>query len=111
MQRLAFLLVFSALATACGKAPDGLEPVTLTAAQQTLYAQSCKNCHELSGNPAPQTGDMTAWKPRVEKGLDTLVRNAIAGINQMPAGGMCVTCTPQDFEALIRHMAAPPAAR
>lgn len=106
IQRLAFLLVSTVLLSACGKSPSGLEPVTLTAAQQKLYDQSCKNCHGTPGNPAPQTGDMAAWTPRVGKGLETLVKNAITGINQMPAGGMCVTCTPQDFEALIRYMAA-----
>lgn len=109
IQRLALILVFSSLITACGKAPASLEPVSLTAAQTKLFEQSCKNCHAMPGNPAPQAGDMTAWAPRVEKGLDTLVKNAITGINQMPAGGMCLTCTPQDFEALIRHMAAPAA--
>ncbi|HEX5360766.1 MAG TPA: c-type cytochrome [Fluviicoccus sp.] len=109
IQRLALLFVFSTLVSACGSKPAGLEPVTLTEAQGKLFENSCKNCHAQAGNPAPQLGDQVAWEPRVAKGLDVLVKNAITGINQMPAGGMCITCTPQDYEALIRHMAAPAA--
>ena len=102
--RLAICLPVALMLTACGK-PAGLEPVTLSDAQQKLFANSCKNCHGTPGNPAPQVGDQAAWTPRVAKGLDQLVKNAITGINQMPAGGMCVTCTPQDYDALIRFMA------
>lgn len=107
--RLALCLPAALILTACGK-PAGLEPVTLTEAQQKLFATSCKNCHDSPGNPAPQIGDGAAWGPRVAKGLDQLVKNAMAGYNQMPAGGMCITCTPQDYEALIRYMAAAPKA-
>ena len=75
IQRLALFLVIPTLIAACGQSPSGLEPVTLTEAQLKLYEQSCKNCHGMPGNPAPQAGDAAAWAPRDGKGLETLVKN------------------------------------
>ncbi|PTQ90186.1 c-type cytochrome [Agitococcus lubricus] len=89
---------------ACSKQPH-LQPVTLSEQQQILFEQSCKTCHANAANPAPQIGDKAAWEKRLEKGLPTLVQHAIQGFNAMPAGGLCATCTPPDFEAMITYMA------
>ena len=44
-------------------------------------------------------------KPLVELRGRTLLDHAIQGYNAMPATGQCATCTPADFQALIRFMA------
>lgn len=82
-------------------------PVVLTAAQTQLYAQSCKNCHENPATPAPQAHNTTQWQPRLQQGIDTLLMHTVAGFNQMPAGGLCTTCTAEDFKALIGFMSQP----
>lgn len=79
--------------------------VSLTAAQQQLYTQSCKNCHENPAMPAPQTHALHQWEPRMQQGMDTLLTHTVAGFNQMPAGGLCTTCTADDYKALIGYMA------
>ncbi len=72
----------------------------------SLYNQSCISCH-LSGTAgAPRAHDVAAWKPRLAKGMNTLLLNAKQGINAMPAKGMCVDCTDTDLEALITFMAS-----
>ena len=70
-----------------------------------LYETSCKACHAMPGNLAPQVHDRAAWDPRWKQGETVLLDHTIQGFNAMPAGGQCASCTPDDFKALIRFMA------
>ena len=104
MHKVLFLSLSVLVLAACGD-KTSLQPITLSAQQQQLFEQSCKTCHANPSNPAPQVGDKAAWDKRLEQGLPTLVQHAIQGFNAMPAGGLCTTCTPPDFEAMITYMA------
>ena len=104
MKTLILLLLSSLLLTACGN-KSTLQPVTLNEQQAKLFEQSCKTCHANASNPAPQMGDKAEWDKRLEQGLPTLVQHAVQGFKAMPAGGLCTTCTPPDFEAMIVYMA------
>lgn len=110
-------MLFSALAaaltvSACGAPPPAaLTPeqvMALTPADARLaglYETSCKACHAMPGNLAPQVLDRAAWDPRWKQGEPVLLDHTIQGFNAMPAGGQCASCTPDDFKALIRFMA------
>ncbi|HQV23151.1 MAG: cytochrome c5 family protein [Moraxellaceae bacterium] len=104
MHKVLFLSLSVLVLSACGNKAS-LQPITLSEQQQQLFEQSCKTCHANPANPAPQVGDKAAWDKRLEQGLPTLVQHAIQGFNAMPAGGLCATCTPPDFEAMITYMA------
>lgn len=78
------------------------------AALAQLYGASCKQCHANPGAGAPLTGDATAWAPRLEKGMDTLLDHSINGFQAMPPLGLCMQCSEQDFRALITFMSAMP---
>lgn len=69
-----------------------------------LYDSSCRACHGQAGTGAPRAGDHAAWAPRWAKGVPALMDSVVKGKNGMPAGGQCFSCTPKDFEALIRFM-------
>lgn len=69
-----------------------------------LYTQSCQACHAHADTGAPLAGDIATWRPRVKKGMPALLQSAVGGIRGMPAGGQCFSCTPADYEALIRFM-------
>jgi cytochrome c5 len=69
-----------------------------------LYDHSCRACHANAQANAPLTGDRAAWRARLKKGRPELVRNVLTGINGMPSGGQCFTCTTADIEALIAFM-------
>lgn len=69
-----------------------------------LYDQSCTYCHASGAAGAPKTGDQAAWEPRLEKGMDTLVKHAKEGYKAMPPGGMCGNCSEEDHRALIEYM-------
>ena len=70
-----------------------------------LYEQACKSCHTVADTGAPLTGDRTQWDVRWKKGEAALLASAVNGLNGMPAGGQCFSCTPDDFKALIAFMA------
>ena len=73
---------------------------------QQKYMASCFACHSTGAAGAPKVGaGMSAeWESRLEKGLDTVVQNAINGINTMPAKGLCFDCTDEDLRAIVEYM-------
>ena len=70
------------------------------------YMASCFACHSTGAAGAPKVGEGMAaeWEPRLEKGIDTVVANAINGINTMPAKGLCFDCTDDDLKAIVEYM-------
>lgn len=71
------------------------------------YQSSCFACHSSGAAGAPKTGDVEAWKPRLEKGMDVLVKSVRDGLNGMPPTGLCSDCSDEEYQALIEYMAAP----
>ncbi|MDT8429858.1 MAG: c-type cytochrome [Pseudomonadales bacterium] len=72
-------------------------------AEQT-YQQSCAMCHNAGVAGAPKLGD-AEWTRRLEaKGRDTIIQNAINGLNAMPARGMCMTCSDENIAALVDYL-------
>ena len=73
---------------------------------EATYMMSCFACHSTGAAGAPKVGDgnADAWGPRMEKGMDAVVANAINGLNSMPAKGLCFTCTDEDLGALVAYM-------
>ena len=92
MRKLMLTLLLSGLA------------MTASASVEDKYKASCTFCHSTGAAGAPKTGDKTAWAPRLEKGMDALLKSSKSGIGAMPPMGMCNTCTDEDFKALIEYM-------
>lgn len=70
----------------------------------TLYRQSCYSCHATGAGGAPRTGSAD-WDARMAKGMEVLMDNTINGFRGMPPLGMCMDCSEEEFESLIRFMA------
>ena len=71
---------------------------------EAVYAKACSACHNGQLPMAPKRGDKAAWEPRVAKGMDALVQSATNGLNAMPPGGLCMDCTAEDYQAVIKLM-------
>jgi cytochrome c5 len=99
--RKSMLLAF-ALPTAAALALPALAQ-----APMDKYNKSCAVCHATGAANAPKTHDVEAWKPRLEKGMDTLVQSVSNGLNAMPPKGMCFDCSDDEYKALITFMASP----
>jgi len=69
-----------------------------------VYQASCFACHGTGAMGAPKKGDAAAWEPRLAKGADVLLHNAINGINAMPPKGTCMACSDEEIQAAIDFM-------
>ncbi|MFT4814808.1 MAG: cytochrome c5 [Pseudohongiellaceae bacterium] len=73
-------------------------------AEQT-YQATCFACHGTGAAHSPEVGDQIEWEIRMEKGLDTLVQNTIAGLNGiMPPRGLCANCSDEQLKAIVEFM-------
>ncbi len=69
-----------------------------------VYGGACIACHGAGVLNAPKKGDAGDWGPRLEKGLDTLLKHALEGFNAMPAKGTCMNCSDEEIKAAIEFM-------
>ncbi len=71
---------------------------------EEVYGSVCMGCHNTGAAGAPKLGDVAAWAPRLEKGMETLISNAINGINAMPAKGACGNCSDEEITSAVEHL-------
>jgi cytochrome c5 len=71
---------------------------------EAVYAKACAACHNGQLPTAPKRGDKAAWEPRVAKGMDALVQSVTQGMTAMPPRGLCMDCSAEDYQAVIKLM-------
>jgi cytochrome c5 len=70
-----------------------------------IYQAACTACHAVGVLGAPKTQVAADWQPRLdEKGFDQVWKNAVNGINAMPAMGTCGDCSEDDIKSAIEYM-------
>ena len=71
----------------------------------TTYSNSCATCHDSGALNAIKKGDSAKWQQLIEKkGMPALVKSVKNGMIQMPAGGLCNSCSDSDYRQLIEYM-------
>jgi len=69
------------------------------------FDQNCAMCHNTGMAGAPRRDDTAHWEARLaDAGFDTMVTNAINGVNAMPPRGMCTTCSDENIAELVRYL-------
>lgn len=104
------------------RAPGGLAPQTedggsATAAAagtasldspEAVYDGACAACHGAGVAGAPKLGDTSAWGPRIDKGMETLVDHAINGFQgqagYMPAKGGNPALSDDQVRSAVEYM-------
>ena len=72
---------------------------------EATYNQYCAMCHNTGMAGAPERSNAAHWEARIaDAGIDTIVSNAISGINAMPPRGMCSTCTDAHIAELVDYL-------
>ena len=71
---------------------------------ESIYTTKCLACHAAGVAGAPKLGDTDAWAPRIAKGMETMVSNAITGLNAMPPKGNCMSCSDADIKMTVEYM-------
>ncbi len=64
----------------------------------------CAKCHKTGVGGAPRIGDQAAWIPRVQHGLDALVRSGINGHGGMPPRGGKADLTDPEIRSAVIYM-------
>lgn len=75
-----------------------------------VYRTACAACHTAGIAGAPKTGDVAAWAPRIEQGMDTLAKHAIEGYQgsagYMPPKGGRTDLSDDAVRAAVEYMVA-----
>lgn len=66
---------------------------------------ACAMCHAAGLMDSPKLGDKALWAPRIAQGYNTLVKNAINGIRNMPARGGNPDLTDAEIASAVAIMA------
>ena len=81
-----------------GQMPEGL-----TDSIKASVDGVCAGCHIAGVANAPKFGDVEAWQPRLDKGMDALVASVANGLNVMPPrGGSALT--DEEIPIAIQYM-------
>lgn len=96
---------------ACGSVPAASPAVEAAVSQeprsgQEVYDRFCFACHATAVAQAPLFQDAEQWAPRLEKGMDELLRTSNAGLGAMPPKGTCMDCSDVEMVSTIRYMSA-----
>lgn len=72
----------------------------------STYQKTCAACHDSGALNAPKKGDKNRWQALIsKKGMNGLILSTKQGMPQMPAKGLCTTCSDDEFRQLIEFMA------
>jgi len=89
-----------------GNAADTNKPYSSpqTHSGEQIVHERCQQCHAEGKNGAPKIGDIEAWKPRLQKGVDALVKSATGGHNAMPARGGMANLSDAEMRAAVGYL-------
>ena len=96
---------------ACGSVLDASPVVAAEVAAEPMsgkevYDRFCFACHATGVAEAPLFQDAEQWAPRLEKGMDELLRTSNTGLGAMPPKGTCMTCSDVEMVDAIKYLSA-----
>lgn len=71
---------------------------------EKMYDASCKLCHATDTMGAPAVGDANTWESVMQKGMDTVLVNAIKGMGGMPPKGGNMDLSDDDIKEIVEFM-------
>lgn len=103
------LLGSDELAAAAAVAEPAPAPVEAPMSGPQVYNDACYLCHSDPGvGGAPVVGDVAAWSERLDKGMETLVDNAVNGFQGdagfMPAKGGRTDLSDEEVIDAVEYM-------
>ena len=71
---------------------------------KSVFNHDCLTCHGNSIRDAPRVGDMHAWQPRLDQGLDVLIQHALQGHGRMPPKGGYTELTDHEVISAVAYI-------
>jgi cytochrome c5 len=89
-----------------GRATDPSKPYSAptTGTGEELVKSHCINCHGTGTDGAPRINQFGDWKPRLQKGMDVVIKTAIAGHKGMPARAGMAHLSDSDLRNAVTYM-------
>jgi len=89
-----------------GKAVDPTKPYAspTSVTGEKLVQTHCSNCHSDGKEGAPKMNEFNDWKPRLQKGMEGLVKSAISGHKAMPARSGMAQLSDTDLRNAVTYM-------
>jgi len=84
-------------------APES-KPAAGSAEGKAVYDKICFACHAQGLAGAPKLGDKTAWGPRIQQGMNTLVQSVTQGKGAMPPKAGSPALTDAELRAGVDYM-------
>jgi len=69
-----------------------------------VYESVCVACHAQSVAGSPKLGDKAAWAPRIQTGLDAMVKSVVGGKGAMPPKGGSAALSEADIRSVVQYM-------
>ena len=96
------------LVVSAGVGLSALATQAVSADGEAVYNSGCLACHMTGVAGAPKVGDVEAWAPRIEQGIELLYERAIQGFQGatgvMPAKGGFAHLSDEDVMAAVNYM-------
>ncbi|MEN3374414.1 c-type cytochrome [Dechloromonas sp. ZS-1] len=94
------------MVTLSSNTPEVAKPYSSPVAMsgKTIVESRCAQCHGEGKHGAPRKGELAEWTPRMAKGLDVMVGNAIRGHNNMPARGGLASLSDAEMRSAAMYL-------
>ncbi|PHS20568.1 MAG: cytochrome C [Kangiella sp.] len=89
--------------------PVAIVPIAEVSGPRTgeeVYNTKCLACHGTGVAGAPKLGDAAGWVSRIAAGEESLLNNALKGLNAMPPKGTCMDCSDDEISEAVKYMVA-----
>lgn len=74
---------------------------------KALFQAHCTLCHGPGMMGAPKIGDREDWRNRLERGMPTVIENAIKGLGAHPPKGSAYSLTNDQLREVVLYMVKP----
>jgi len=85
-------------------APAAAQAAAGPADPKKTYETVCVACHAQSVAGSPKLGDKAAWAPRIQTGVDALVKSVVGGKGAMPPKGGNAALSEADIRGVVQYM-------
>ncbi len=83
---------------------EAIEPARRTPDGERVYQLVCAGCHDTGAAGAPRLDEACRWKEISERSIETLYRNTLSGIGNMPERGLCYSCSEEHLFRAVDYM-------
>ena len=83
---------------------EPLAPAKRTPNGERVYQLVCAGCHDTGAADAPRLDEACRWRRLAQRPVESLYRNTLNGIGNMPERGLCYSCSEEHLFRAVDYM-------